>query len=107
LGTTIRFRLSTGSTVLFLITQNAPGRRGPRGCVAPKGRLKHAKHCTRTITLGHFSRSEPPGADRVAFSGRLRHGPLKPGSYILTATPINAAHVQGRSQSIAFKIVKL
>jgi hypothetical protein len=107
LGTTIRFRLSTGATVLFLITRTAPGRRGPHGCVAPPGRLKHAKRCTRTITLGLFTRGEPPGADRVAFSGRLSHGPLKRGSYLLTATPTDAAHVTGRSQSIAFKIVKL
>jgi hypothetical protein len=105
-GTTIRFTLSAPATVQFVITQTAAGRRGPHGCVAPTRQLRRAKSCTRTLTFGQFNRGLQSGADRVSFSGRLSHGPLKPGTYILTATPTGLTHIPGRSHSIGFTIVK-
>ena len=57
-GTTIRFDLSEAASVNFSIRQKRPGRRKGKRCVAPTRNLRHAKQCTRIVTLGSFTRSE-------------------------------------------------
>jgi hypothetical protein len=45
-------------------------------------RRAHAKHCTRTLTVGTLTRSsEPQGADSIAFSRRIGHRALPAGAY--------------------------
>ena len=105
-GTTIRFNLSEPASVRFTITQKRPGRRMGKRCVAPTRKLRHAKRCARTLTLGSFTRSEPAGAASVRFSGRLGGRKLGPGSYTLTLSPTDLAGNRGVPKSIKFKIVK-
>jgi hypothetical protein len=105
-GVTIRFNLSEAASVKFAVTQKRPGRRKGKRCVAPTRKLRHAKHCTRIVTLGSFTRSENAGLVAASFSGRLGGRALKPGSYTLTVSPTDLAGNHGVSKSIKFTIVK-
>jgi len=105
LGTTFRFTLSAAAKVQVAITRSAPGLRRGHNCVAPTTNLRraHAKHCTRTLTVGTLTRSsEPIGADSIAFSGRVGHRALSPGAYnaVLSATDTG-----GRSKPLALAFV--
>jgi 6-phosphogluconolactonase (cycloisomerase 2 family) len=108
LGTTFRFTLSTVATVRIQIRQLRPGLRKGHRCVAPSSTLRHAhaKRCTRLVSKGTLVRSsEPQGADAVAFSGRLGHTPLRPGSYRAALSASNAAG-SSRTQTLSFKVVR-
>ena len=71
----------------FTVTQKLHGRKKGKRCVAPTKKLRHAKRCTRTITLGGFTRSAGAGANRVPFNGRVNGRTLNPSSYKLGAAP--------------------
>jgi hypothetical protein len=90
-GTSFDFTLSEAARLQIAFTRSAAGLRSGRRCVAPSTKLRHqhAKHCTRTLTIGTLSRAkEQPGNDSLAFSGRIGTKALAPGSYraILTAS---------------------
>jgi len=90
-GTSFEFTLTEAAKLQITFTRSAAGLRSGGRCVAPSAKLKHhhAKHCTRTLTIGALSRGkEPAGADTLAFSGRIGTRALAPGTYnaILTAS---------------------
>jgi alpha-tubulin suppressor-like RCC1 family protein len=96
LGTSINFRLSAAARVQIKLTRSALGLRHGSLCVAPNPRLvkAHAKHCTRTLTLGTLTRAkEHAGTNAVAFSGRIGRRALKPGSYHAVLSASNAEAV--------------
>jgi hypothetical protein len=107
-GTAFTLTLSTAATVEITIVRNAPGlRSGPR-CVGATQKLKHhhAKRCTRTITDGTLTRGhESAGVDQIAFSGRIGHVPMGPGSYKARLAATNST---GRSNQVTlpFTVVK-
>ena len=108
LGTRFRFTLSAAAKLTIAITRSTPGLRHGRSCVAPSTKLirRHAKHCTRTLSVGTLTRaSEAAGAHSVAFSGRIGHRPLAPHSYRALLTASNA---NGRSKpvTLTFTIVR-
>jgi hypothetical protein len=108
LGTTFRFTLSEPAKVTIKITKTAPGLRRGHSCLAPTARLrhKHAKRCTRTLTLGTLTRSrERKGANRIPFSGRIGTRPLARRGY--TAV-LRASDAAGSSKPVAlsFTIVR-
>ncbi|HEX4435545.1 MAG TPA: hypothetical protein VH061_02000 [Solirubrobacteraceae bacterium] len=83
-GTNFRLTLSAAAKVQIALTSSAPGLRHGSLCVAPSARLvkAHAKHCTRTVTVGTLTRAhEAAGADEIAFTGRVGRRALKAGSY--------------------------
>jgi PKD domain len=89
-GTSFEFTLSEAARVQIAFTRSAAGLRSDGRCVAPSTKLRHqhAKHCSRTLTIGTLSRAkEQPGNDSLAFSGRIGTKALAAGSYraILTA----------------------
>ncbi len=107
-GTTFRFTLSAAAKLQIAITRAAPGLRHGHNCVAPTARLrrKHAKRCTRTLTVGTLTRaSEPQGPDSVPFSGRIGHRALPPAAY--TAS-LSASNTAGHSMTVklAFAVVR-
>jgi hypothetical protein len=105
LGTTFRFTLSAPAKLTIAITRTAPGLRGGHGCLAPTAKLKHehAKRCTRTLTVGTLTRSsEPKGADRVPFSGRIGRRALRPRAYNAVLSASNAA---GRSKPVTLSFI--
>ena len=108
LGTSFRFVLSALADVRIAFTRSAAGLRSGHRCVAPSSRLRrgHAKHCTRTLTVGTLTRRNiGQGAGLVAFSGRLGHRALRPGSYRALLSATNSG---GRSTSVAvsFTVVR-
>jgi hypothetical protein len=108
LGTTFRFTLSAAAKLQIVITRSAPGLRHGHSCLAPTAKLKrtHAKHCTRTLTVGTLTRSnEPKGADSIPFSGRIGHRALSPRAYHAV---LSASDAGGRSKpvTLAFIVVR-
>jgi hypothetical protein len=90
------------------ITRTAPGLRRGHSCLAPTAKLrhKHAKHCTRTITVGTLTRSrEPAGPDKVPFSGRIGNRALSPRSYNAILRASNAAG-PSKPVRLSFTIVR-
>jgi hypothetical protein len=90
-GTSFQFTLSQAAKLKIEFKHAARGLRSGKRCVAPSAKLRdhHAKHCTRTLSVGTLARAnEPPGADKVAFSGRIGSKALPPGAYtaVLSAT---------------------
>ena len=108
LGTRFRFTLSAPAKLQIAIRRRASGLRSGRRCVAPTATLKrrHAKRCTRTLTVGTLMRARAlPGARSLAFSGRIGRRALAPRRYTAVLTASNGA---GRSNpvSLAFVIVR-
>ena len=108
LGSTFRFTLSAAAKLQITITSTAAGLRHGHSCLAPTAKLKraHAKHCTRTLTVGTLTRAnEPKGADSVPFSGRIGNQALSPQSY---SAVLSASNAGGRSQpvTLSFAIVR-
>ena len=107
-GTAFRFTLTAPAKVTIAITRSAPGLRRGHGCVAPTASLRrrHAKRCTRTLTVGTLVRAnEAAGADSVAFSGRIGSRALAPRGY---KALLSASNPGGRSRivQLAFTVVR-
>ncbi len=89
-GTTFHVALSEAAAVKIAFQHQVGGLRSAGRCVAPSAKLrrKHARHCSRTVTVGALDRAhEAKGPDSIPFSGRLGTKPLRPGAYraIVTA----------------------
>ncbi len=108
LGTSFRFTLSAAAKLTITITRSAPGLRHGRSCLPPTAKLRrrHAKHCTRTVTVARLTRSnEPSGADAVAFSGRIGHRPLSPLTYRATLIANNASG-SSKPATLSFTVLR-
>jgi hypothetical protein len=104
-GTTFSFTLNEAASVAFAFMHGAPGRRSGGHCVKPSKRLRSHGPCTRVVSNGTIRRREVAGASRLAFSGRIGHRALAPGSYAVTLAP-TAFGVAGRPHTLKFKIVR-
>jgi hypothetical protein len=105
-GTTFSYRLSEAATVMIVISQQAPGRRKGKTCVAPTRPLAKARKCTRLITKGTLTRSSNADANRVAFSGRIGSTALSPGVYRATLTATDEAKNTSTPKTVVFTIVR-
>jgi hypothetical protein len=85
LGTTISWTDSAAGTTTVTISKSAPGIMRGRGCIA-RGRRhpRHPRRCTRNVVLGTLVHNDTPGANRLAFSGRLGRRVLGRGTYTIT-----------------------
>ncbi len=87
-GTTFRFALNVPARVTFTFARETGGRRIGKKCSTRTARNEHARRCTRTITAGMMTFSAHTGTNKVQFQGLIsRNRRLKPGRYILLATP--------------------
>ncbi|MBA3807014.1 MAG: hypothetical protein H0X28_01270 [Solirubrobacterales bacterium] len=76
-------------------------------CVAPTHRNHHAHRCHRTVKLGVVSLAAHAGINHVAFQGRISSSlRLRPGSYTVTISAINATGQRSGIQRLAFTIVR-
>jgi hypothetical protein len=101
LGTSFGFTLSEPATLRIVIARLLPGLRRGGKCVAPSAKLRRvgARRCTRTLDVAALTRaSEPQGADRIPFSGRIGRRRLAPGIYKAT---LIANNVFGHSKPVA------
>jgi hypothetical protein len=105
LGSSIRFRLTISGRVMFSFAKQLPGRRSGKRCLPARGHVPRRKRCTRLRNVGSVSRDAKGGANRIAFSGRIRGRALALGSYRLTAIPLSASHQRGRARRAPFKII--
>jgi hypothetical protein len=88
-GTSFHFSLNETAGVRIAFTRAAAGRRSHGRCVAPTAglRTRHARRCTRTVSLGALSRADlHAGGEAIAFSGRIGRRALSPGAYRASIT---------------------
>lgn len=85
-GTRVTYRLNEPVTVRFTVKQRRP-------------------HSRKLKTLGSFAVHSKAGSNRFHFSGRVRHGKLPPGRYVLVATPGTGAF-KGESVTVHFRILR-
>lgn len=69
------------------------------------GAARHVRRCTRRVVLARFVRTDSVGTNGFRLTGRLRGHALKPGSYLLTATPQSGLGARG-ARSAHFQIVR-
>jgi hypothetical protein len=106
-GTTFSFTLNEQASVSLTFTQSLPGRRVNGKCVAQSKRNRDKRACKRTVFAGALAFTGHPGLNKVAFQGRLsRSRELKPGSYTMTITAVNATGQSSQPQTLSFTIVK-
>jgi streptogramin lyase len=106
-GTTIRFSLNTAADVRISFERRAAGRRNDGRCVKPKPRLRSKKRCTRWVKAGRALTRDglKPGAQRIAFSGRIGRKALKPGSYRLTVVATSATGANSKPRRARFIVL--
>ena len=104
-GARVSFVLDSTATVRFKVKQRLPGRKGKRGrCVRRTKSNRNKRKCTRTVTLrGGFKRAGIAGKNSFRFTGRLNRRKLKPGRYLLVATP-SAGGRSGLPRNTRFRI---
>jgi hypothetical protein len=106
IGTLVSYSVTEPTTTTFSVTQQQAGVKHGKRCVAPP---KHAtgkpvKHCTRTVTLGTFTRADSDGANSFQFTGRVNGHKLKQGAYQLSGIPTSPSDVKGTPSTIPFHI---
>jgi virginiamycin B lyase len=109
IGTTISFKVSEQSKTTFAFARKTKGFRSGKRCVAhkPKGHKK-AKRCTRFVTTKPtLSFNTAAGSHTLEFEGRLsKRKKLKPGSYRLSVTSVDAAGNKSKAKTASFRLLR-
>jgi uncharacterized cupredoxin-like copper-binding protein len=92
-----KFRAGRGTRITFKLNEAAKVR------FTVKQRRAHSKKL-KTLR-GSFTVRGKSGSNRFHFSGRLRHKKLRPGAYVLVATPGTGAF-KGKAVSVHFRVVR-
>jgi hypothetical protein len=105
-GTTFSFILNEQARISFTFAQSLVGRKVKAGCVRQTRRNRHKHRCKRKVSAGTLAFTGHAGLNKVIFQGRLsRSKKLKPGSYTVTITAVNAAGLTSRPRTLSFTIV--
>jgi hypothetical protein len=105
-ATQVSYTVNVPADARFTVQRAASGRSVTGRCTKPTRGNRTRKRCTRFLGVpGSFTRTRPAGADRFTFTGRLTGHALKPGRYLLVATP-TANGRTGTPSSASFRIVK-
>ncbi len=106
-GAVVSYSDSQASVTTFTVEQQLSGGVGKGGCVAPPShKRKGETACIRYQTLGSCAHADAAGANRFRFMGRFNGGELKPGAYLMIASPRNRAGLRGATVKQAFKVVR-
>ncbi len=106
-GTVVSYRDTQIATTTFTVKQQLAGVIKSGRCVAaPRHKRKGEKECIRTETLGSFVHADVAGANRFRFMGRLNGRVLKPGDYVIDASPRNRTGRAGATVQHAFTVVR-
>jgi hypothetical protein len=109
-GRSSRLRISyhdtTAATTTFTIERAMPGVRQGSRCVAPTPHgSPQARHCTRYVRMrGSFRHRDVAGTNGLAFPPSIGDHVLKPGRYVLVATPTAVSGPSGRPTRAPFVI---
>ncbi len=109
-GAKVNYTLNVAASVNFTVRRSLLGRRKGKGnkarCVAKTKRNARARRCTRIVTLkAGFSQQGKAGTNSFRFTGRLGNRKLKPGRYVLVATPSTGGKA-GNPITAPFRIVR-
>jgi len=105
-GAKVTYTLNLAASVRFTVVQKSPGRKTKLGCSKPTKHNRKAPKCTRLQPLGgSFTHAGRPGSNSFHFTGRIAGHTLKPGRYLLIATP-SASGLGGRRASASFQIIR-
>jgi PKD repeat protein len=105
-GTSIHFTLSEAAKVVATLERRATGVRSGKHCVAKSRKHRQGKACTRYVRAGTLTRrSEPAGADAIAFTGRLGRHRLASGRYRMRLRATDAAGNRSHEKTASFRIV--
>ena len=98
----IAYTLGAGGRVTFTVEQLGSGRLVRGRCV----RVTHAsrKHRACAHALGSFTTTGSAGNNSLTFDGLVGGRRLRPGSYLLVATP-SAGGQRGSSRTVAFTLL--
>ena len=103
-GTRVSYRLSEAGRVRFRIERELPGRRRGGRCVPPR-RAPRGRACTRRERVGgSFERAGRAGVNTFRFRARVGGRALRPGRYVLVATPLAADGRPGTAARARFRI---
>jgi len=104
MSATISYTDSQVARTTLTVVLAQPGVAHNGRCVRPtQGNRRHARRCTRYLTLGKFAHTDRVGANRFEFAGLSR--PLAPHRYRLDAVP-SAHGVTGATISTTFTILR-
>lgn len=104
-GTAFLFRLSEDAATTITIARRLPGRRRAGRCVRP--RRRSGRRCTRLVTKLRLHRTRThAGANRVAFSGRVRRRPLHAGRYRAILRAVDPAGNRSAPRSVDLLVVR-
>jgi hypothetical protein len=106
-GTTVSYNDSQAVTTAFTVLRQQSGiARAKRGCVKPPHAAHKAKgmHCTRYVRLGNFIHTDHSGPNRFRFTGRVAGRALRPGRYLLQASPVSGGRT-AKPSARTFRII--
>jgi PKD domain-containing protein len=106
-GTRFLFTLSEPAAVKVTIERAMPGRKVGRSCRKPSAKLRSKKACTRYVRMGSLAAAGTQGPNSLAFTGKLRGKPLKPGRYRARIGATDAAgNPSANKPALPFRIVR-
>jgi hypothetical protein len=106
-GTSIRLTLSEAASLTLAFSQPKTGRQVGGRCRAKTTKNAGKPRCTIVNARGTLTRPARAGTNTIKFFGRLSAAKrLKPGSYLLTATAVDAAGNRSRARTARFRIVR-
>lgn len=106
-GTLVSYSDSQAAVTTFTVDQTLSGVISKGRCVAaPAHARKHETACIRHHTLGSFAHADAAGTNRFRFMGRLNGAELKPGPYLMLASPRNRAGLSGATVRQVFEVVR-
>ena len=103
-GTKVSYELSEAATVTFTVERVKGGRRVGGRCVKATRRNRSKPRCDLPLK-GSFADDGAAGVNSLRFSGRLGRKALRPGSYRLVATALDATGNATVPQRTVFRIV--
>ena len=106
-GTTVSYNDSQAATSAFTVLRQQSGIvRAKRGCVkSPRAAYKaRGKHCTRYLRLGSFIHTDRSGPNGFRFTGRVAGRALRPGRYLLQASPVSGSRT-AKPSARTFRII--
>ena len=105
-GSTFAIGLDKAASVKITIARKTAGIRVGKSCIAPSKKHRHAKRCTRTLTIGSLTTQRPAGTTTLAFAGRFAGRPLSAHAYTASAIATGPTGLKSATKTARFTIVR-
>jgi hypothetical protein len=104
-GALVSYTDSQAATTTLTVSRRLTGFFSHGSCVTGRWHARTARRCVRYVTVGSLTHRDRAGLNRLRFVGVVAGRTLRPGSYRMTAVPVDAAHRHGSARSHLFTIV--